>query len=82
MKALVVHNSDEVKAVFVGSKETILSNIKASEYWEDITSRLPLEDEEITLDTITELYHDGDSEDGYTLVDPILPISDAIKSIT
>lgn len=75
--ALVVHDSDEVKDVFIGvDKETILVNLKISKYWKDIVERLEeaygededFPEDEVTLDTVTELHHDGDSEDGYTLL--------------
>jgi hypothetical protein len=86
--SLVVHNSDEVKGVFIGfTKDEILSKLKESKYWENIIGRLeeefvPVSDEDdiegrefkiddIDLDTVTELHHDGDSEDGYTLIQTI-----------
>lgn len=82
MKALMVHNSDEVKACFIGeTEEEILGKLKLSEYWEDIVDRLKDDgvidrsmEEDIDLikmDDVTSLYHDGDSEDGYTLLDTI-----------
>ena len=79
MNALIVHNSDEVKACFIGTEKEILAKLKESEYWEDITDRCnnlkdlddPGEEEEITIDDVTDLYHDGDSEDGYTLIEVI-----------
>jgi len=85
MKALIVHNSDEVKACFIGTKKEIFLKLKTSEYWEDITNRLVDEDlsdedveegwqvnneKDITLVQIVDnLHHDGDSEDGYTLLE-------------
>lgn len=87
MKALVVHNSDQVKAVFVGTEEQIRSRLKKSKYWKSVISRLVNEDikdedleeswqvrteDDITIQRIvSNLFHDGDSEDGYTLLDGI-----------
>lgn len=80
MKALVVHNSDEVKCVFVGvTEQEILDKLKGSLYWEDIVSRICDEDEdsfkeeEINISDHIDGYlvHDGDSEDGYTLLEVI-----------
>lgn len=76
MKALIVHNSDEVKACILGySEEEILEKLKATEYWEDVVNRIndassedPVDEDQITLSGVTNLYHDGDSEDGYTLI--------------
>lgn len=81
-KAIVIHNSDEVKAVILGGdKQHLLQKLRYSEYWEDITTRLINEkateehwtvqrEEDITIDRIVGyLHHDGDSEDGYTLLD-------------
>lgn len=74
MKALIVHNSDKVKACFIGKDNAeLLDKIMASEYSDDILDRLGEKTEGIgivvSIDTITDLYHDGDSEDGYTLID-------------
>lgn len=85
MKVLVIHNSDEVKACFVGEDEKdILEKLKSSIYWEDVTNRLVDEsldeedlggwqvrnEDDISIERITGyLYHDGDSTDGYTLFD-------------
>lgn len=87
MKALIVHNSDEVKACFVGTEEEIFIKLKASSYWEDITTRIVDEnldeayieegwqvndEKDITLQQIIDnLHYDGDSEDGYTLLEAI-----------
>jgi hypothetical protein len=84
MKVLIVHNSDEVKDCFIGeTDEIILEKLKNSEYWEDITNRLiydqypdfdddeKIAEKEIILENVTDLYHDGDSEDGYTLLEAI-----------
>lgn len=82
MKALIVHNSDEVIACFTGeTEEEILEKLKKSEHWEDIINRLSDEEfidnfegnkpNNITMDNVTDLFHDGDSEDGYTLIDAI-----------
>lgn len=79
MKALIVHDSDEVKACFIGkTDEEIIEKLKKSEHWEDVVERLlqdPDEREEqepkITMSDITSLFHDGDSEDGYTLIDAV-----------
>lgn len=84
MKALIVHNSDEVKDCFIGeTDEIILEKLRNSKYWEDITHRLvhnqdlDLDDDElpteedIALENVTDLYHDGDSEDGYTLLEAL-----------
>jgi hypothetical protein len=69
MDVLIIHNSDEVIDCFVGTQEEILIKVKASKYWEDIIERLDycMIPEVITLNMIETLYHDGDSEDGYTL---------------
>lgn len=88
MKALIVHNSDEVKACFVGeTDEELVEKIMASEYGDDIAERVAqdkeAEDDEdededtpvttktytITVNDIASLYHDGDSVDGFTLID-------------
>jgi hypothetical protein len=81
MKALIIYNSDEVKVCFIGTEKEILEKLKKSEYWEDITDRsihekdpdfdddVDITEENITLDNVTDLYHDGDSEDGYTLLE-------------
>lgn len=87
IKALIVHNSDKVKTCFIGTEEQIFEKLKASPYWEDVVNRLvdeDLEDEEleesyqtnheskITIWMIdSDLHHDGDSEDGYTLIQPV-----------
>lgn len=91
---LVVHNSDEVKAVFVGPFRDIMKRILGTSYSDDIEKRslewynndkrqdaeekhegyinvteIPFND--LSTDTleymIERLYHDGDSEDGYTI---------------
>lgn len=95
MKALIVHNSDEVKSVFIGeTNEEIISKLKADPgisnmwgtftAWSDIVDRTVVDTEvdsdslddgvitsedQITMEHITDLYHDGDSEDGYTLLE-------------
>lgn len=80
MKALIVHNSDEVKAVFVGvTDQEVIDKLLLSEYRDDILDRIAdvLDEEEadkkanapVTMEEITDLYHDGDSEDGYTLLE-------------
>ena len=92
---LVVHNSDEVKAVFVGdSIKAIIKRVMGTSYGNDIEKRsleyyneymsddhekedyvdvteIPFLDltNDILEYMITRLYHDGDSEDGYTLLD-------------
>lgn len=93
---LVVHNSDEVKAVFVGdSIKAIIMRVMGTNHGNDIENRsldyynddmreiaeekdegwvdvteLPIEylieHAEVLLER---LYHDGDSQDGYTLFD-------------
>lgn len=76
---LIVHNSDEVKDCFIGEiEEEILIKLKKSEYNEEIELRLEELGEKLgekysiyNLDNITRLYHDGDSEDGYILLQPI-----------
>lgn len=83
MKALIVHDSDEVKACFIGqTNKEILEKLKKSEYWEDIVNRVCSNDEDdedavkeqdITIEDHIDGYlpHDGDSEDGYTLLETI-----------
>lgn len=85
MKALVVHNSDEVKAVFIGFSESeIFEKLKVSKYWEDISSRTEdywsewdeenrggFDESKIAFDDVTSLYHDGDSIDGYTILEAL-----------
>jgi hypothetical protein len=75
-KVLIVHNSDEIKACFIGTTdEELVTKIMSSEYQEDINNRLrdELDDDEhdfiVNMEAITSLYHDGDSEDGYTLLE-------------
>ena len=93
---LVVHNSDEVKAVFIGDTiASIMKRVISTSYGNDIEERsldyfneeqremaeekdrgwvdvteLPTEymiaNAEVLLNR---LYHDGDSQDGYTLFD-------------
>lgn len=69
---IVVHNSDKVKDVFSGgTRGEILDKLKKSKYWSDIKERVQEENEStssIRMNHITSLYHDGDSEDGYTLI--------------
>lgn len=80
MKALVVHDSDKVKDVFIGvTDQEILGKLEKSRYWAGITDRIAngLDEEEadaksnepISMDEVTSLYHDGDSQDGYTLME-------------
>lgn len=70
MTVLVVHNSDEIGEVFSGNEEDMLEKLKKSNYWEEITDRLDdIEEDDITLSNITDLYHDGDSEWGFELVE-------------
>lgn len=86
---LVVHNSDVVKAVFVGELHDLMTRVMQTSYGNDIEKRsleyynddMSADNErwvnrdEIPLSYLTEhaealldrLYHDGDSEDGYTL---------------
>ena len=83
MKALIVHNSDEVVACFIGETDLeIIKKLKKNQdYWQDIMDRLNEGEDEnteeyvlpddVTMYDITDLYHDGDSEDGYTLIDAI-----------
>lgn len=92
---LVVHNSDEVKAVFVGDTiKSIIKRVMGSKHGQDIINRslvyyndymsddhmkedyidvdeIPFNDleDDFIEELITRLYHDGDSEDGYTLFD-------------
>jgi hypothetical protein len=70
--SLVVHNSDEVKGVFIGfTKDEILSKLKESKYWENIIGRLEEEFVPVSDEDDIELHHDGYSEDGYTLIQTI-----------
>lgn len=80
MKALVVHNSDKVKDVFIGvTDQEIVDKLLKSKYKEDIIDRVAdnLSEHEadmigqspIEMYEITALYLDGDSEDGYTLLE-------------
>jgi len=71
---LAVHDSDEVHDIYAAdSEEEMLEILKDTEWWEDIIDRVrdedeePLEEKLITLEHITDLYHDGDSEVGYTI---------------
>lgn len=79
MQILVVHDSDGVYDAFSGTLPEINDSIRGSKYWEKIVSRLEsfhesLSDEEISVDMISnELHHDGDSDLGFTLLDPITP---------
>ena len=65
-------------------KKIYSKNLRNSEYWEDIVDRLVDSDleeddepsdeqvkkeDDITMWYITQLSHDGDSEDGYTLLE-------------
>lgn len=78
MNVLIVHNSDEVIAAFGGTDEEIFQKIKDSHFWSDIVKRMaeleddegePLMEEAINLQSfVNELYHDGDSQNGYTLL--------------
>lgn len=77
MKALIVHNSDEIKACFVGQTEKeILEKIKQNpQYWEDVTDRLAeetdgeLNEANITMGNISSLVQYGDSDNCYTLIE-------------
>lgn len=69
MQVLVIHNSDEVKDVIVGTSQVILTTLKNTTYWADVVHRLEYPPGDITLDMVTDLYHDGDSEDGYSLLE-------------
>ena len=71
---LAVHDSDQVHNIYAAdSEEEMLEQLKESKWWEDIVDRLQDEMEEdinestITLNHITQLYHDGDSSVGYSL---------------
>lgn len=94
---LVVHNSDEVKAVFVGDTlKSIMKRVMNTKHGADIEKRsieyynddkkqdaeeenkewvdveeIPWKDvpHDMIKYMIERLYHDGDSEDGYTLFD-------------
>ena len=74
MQVLVKHDSDGVYAAYVGTEEEILEKLKQSDDWvDDIVFRLVDEgtytEDQITVDIINdELIHDGDSEQGYTLL--------------
>lgn len=74
--ALIVHDSDGIFECFVGNTSAeILEQVKKSERLEDILERLNGYDEEeiteenLTMDQIESLKHDGDSEEGYTLIE-------------
>ena len=80
MKALVVHNSDKIKDVFIGETEQeLIDKLLSSKYRRDVLDRIAdsLSEEEadakanhpIMMDEITRLYHDGDSQDGYTILE-------------
>lgn len=85
MKALIVHNSDQAKACFVSrfvtktaSERELVDKVMKSKYGPDILERLndsreaedfTVDESNITLTQIASLHHDGDSEDGYTLMD-------------
>lgn len=86
MKALVEHNSDEVITVFIGeTDEEILAKVKAREHWdwlkEDIEeywdkyddggNEIPFSEDKITMEDLTDIHHDGDSSNGYTLLEAI-----------
>lgn len=87
MQVLVIHNSDEVKDVVVGTDKEILQILRNTTYWEDIVARLrsdgslnyhnlsaprtDFDEREVTLEMVTTLYHDGDSEDGYSLLESL-----------
>lgn len=80
MKVLIVHNSDRVRACFYGSTtDVLISKILYSKYHDDILNRLiegcadddPIDENSITIDMITSLYHDGDSLNGYTILEAL-----------
>lgn len=78
MKALIVHDSDGIFDCFIGETEDeILIKVLNSKHGEDIMNRLNDDDEkeidktDVTMEQVTSLYHDGDSECGYTLVEAI-----------
>lgn len=72
LQFIVVHDSDEVHDVIAAdNKSDLFKAIMKSTWKNDIVERLEdedIEEEDITLDNIINtLYHDGDSEVGYTL---------------
>jgi len=69
LNLLAVHDADQVHNIYgADSEEEMLEILKDSRWWEDIKDRIEYkEEDDITLDDITYLYHDGDSEVGYTL---------------
>lgn len=67
MKALIVHDADEVKDLFIGeTDEEILQKLRSSEYWEDIVERLVVPEEEA-------VFEEGDDEE-----DPYIRSEDQI----
>lgn len=75
MQILVVHCSDGVYDAFTGTLAEINDSLRKSKYWGEIVKRLDhLSEEEITVEVIdNRLHHDGDSEYGFTLIEPISP---------
>lgn len=76
--ALIVHDADGIFECFVGnSYSEILEQVKNSKWLKAILERLNGYDEEeeeiteenLTMDHVESLKHDGDSEEGYTLIE-------------
>lgn len=83
-KILVIHDSDQVRNVITGTFDEILHKLIKSDYFEDISERLGSFPEGHAGHIITiitqELYHDGDSQVGYTIKKPFNPLDHDTES--
>lgn len=69
MLILIEHNSNEIVNVFIGNnEEELLMDVEANmdpKILDELCEEY--EWDAITIENLTSLYHDGDSENGFTL---------------